>query len=101
MRFPLTLTVLGIAAFSGNAVATDAPQHGKTLHDSHCIACHANMTGGKPEQIYTRANRRVTDRNKLWMQVQRCEQNLKLDFFDDDIEQVTDYLDKSYYHFGK
>lgn len=86
------------------ALATSAPvladaKRGKELHDQYCIGCHANMTGGKPELLYTRHDRRVKDLAGLRRQVRRCEQNLELKWFDEDLNSVVEYLNSSYYHF--
>ena len=49
--------------------------------------------------VYTREDRRVTDRDALVKQVKRCEQNLGLSWFDTDINDVVQYLNQSYYKF--
>ena len=95
MRITLMISLLllnsGVFAEEGN---------GKKLHQSHCIACHAGQFGNNGNDIYTRPNRRVTNYPALTRQVNRCQQVLSLTWFDDEIEDVTNYLNHSYYHFA-
>jgi mono/diheme cytochrome c family protein len=80
-------------AFSADAAA------GKALHQQHCIACHKRLTNGKPTSLYTREDRLVTSLDGLRTQVRRCEQNLELRWFNEDIDNVVEYLNQTYYHF--
>jgi len=79
--------------------AKNSVKKGDELHQAHCQACHHNMTEGNPSQLYTRKDRNVNTRSGLDNQVQRCVTNLKLDWFDDEIENVSIYLNSQYYHF--
>ena len=78
-------------ACAAQVQAQDAPI-GKALHDSHCIACHGS-------EVYTRPNHRVTNMDALNTQVTRCENNLGLQWFDEQRDAVSNYLNDSYYHF--
>jgi cytochrome c553 len=69
-----------------------ADDAGKALVDSKCTSCHGDA-------VYTRENRRVTTLDGLRKQVRRCELSLGLKWFDNDIDAVTAYLNKNYYHF--
>jgi mono/diheme cytochrome c family protein len=73
--------------------------HGKELHQKNCTSCHANMTGGDGSALYTRSNRRVNSLEALNAQVRRCESNLELKWFDEDINSVVEYLNTNYYKF--
>jgi len=100
MKVPVfMLCVVGVLA-AGPALAADVAQ-GEALHKKHCVACHASMTGGKPDTLYTREKRRVSSLSALDKQVRRCEQSLGLRWFDDQVDSVTAYLDERFYHFGK
>lgn len=90
----LMFTLLGAHA----AYAADAGA-GQELHEAHCISCHADMTDGKPTSLYTRENRLVDSLEGLDKQVRRCEQNLGLRWFDDDIDNVVAYLNQAFYKF--
>lgn len=65
---------------------------GKKLVNDNCMSCH-------DDSVYTRKDRRVTSMKGLQKQVKRCELNLGLKWFDDDIDNVVTYLNDSYYKF--
>ena len=73
--------------------------HGEKLHQQSCTACHGKMTGGDGSTLYTRSNRRVNSLPALNAQVRRCESNLELKWFDEDINSVSEYLNAEYYKF--
>lgn len=74
--------------------------HGEKLHEANCKACHISMTGGDGSLLYTRDNRRVNSLAKLEAQVRRCESNLELKWFEEDINDVVQFLNKNYYKFS-
>jgi mono/diheme cytochrome c family protein len=85
-------TLLLTAACSpglGHAVDLKA---GQTLHDAHCVKCHGS-------EVYTRADHRVTSLEGLRQQVQRCDANLELGWFDEELDNVSQYLNATYYKF--
>lgn len=92
----IALTTLLIAS---TAQAEDATPHGESLHNANCVSCHANMTGGQGTTLYTRSDRKVSSLPKLEAQVRRCESNLGLQWFDEDILAVKDYLNHEFYKF--
>ena len=74
-------------------------ENGKALHDQNCQACHIGMTGGDGSVLYTRSQRKVGSLSALEAQVRRCEANLELKWFDEDIRDVVAYLNQAYYKF--
>lgn len=74
-------------------------ENGKKLHEAHCTACHIGMTGGDGSLLYTRKNRRVNSLDALENQVRRCESNLELKWFEEDINDVVHYLNTRFYTF--
>ena len=100
MRIPVFMFCLLGALAAGPVLGADSAK-GEALHEEHCVACHASMTGGKPDTLYTREKRRVNSLSALAKQVRRCEQSLGLRWFDDQVDGVTAYLDDRFYHFGK
>lgn len=80
---------LGCAVTSASAADLSA---GKTLHDAHCLKCHDSG-------VYTRADHRVGSLAGLRKQVIRCEQSLGLAWFDEQIDDVVQYLNTTYYTF--
>lgn len=88
-----TLTALSVLAqtVSFTAGAADL-KAGQALHDQHCMKCHDSS-------VYTRDQRRVSSLDGLRKQVARCELSLGLSWFDDQRENVVQYLNNSYYKF--
>ena len=80
-------------ALSSSAGAADL-KAGAKLHQDKCMQCHDSG-------VYTREQRRVTSLQGLREQVKRCELSLGLTWFDDQIEDVVQYLNDSYYNFAE
>lgn len=87
----LILITTGLATLSSSSFAIDA-NHGKSLQQDNCMSCH-------DDGIYTREERRVTTLDALRQQVQRCETNLNLTWFPEDVDDVIEYLNTSFYKF--
>jgi mono/diheme cytochrome c family protein len=66
---------------------------GKELHQESCLECH------KPE-LYERADRTVKTLQHLRSQVLFCAVNNDVEWFDEEIDDVTAYLNAFYYLFG-
>lgn len=90
-RYILALITLGLGLSVANADESVIAA-GKELNDKNCVACHG------PE-LYTRPDRRVTSRKKLSTQVHFCKDQLQLQWFDEEVESVAEYLNKEHYHF--
>lgn len=90
--FALPGLLLMLVALPASAADPADPQEGRQLVDSNCNSCHQS-------EVYTRKNRRVKDLDQLRTQVRRCEFSLDLRWFDDQIENVTNYLNEQYYKF--
>lgn len=90
---PLALLLLAPAAQAADA------KRGEELHNNQCISCHAARFGNNGSDIYTRTNRRVTSLAGLKKQVTRCRDNLKVVWFDEDVDDVAAFLNKRYYKF--
>lgn len=87
--YALLFTVM--FAIPVSAMAADI-SNGKSLQQKNCMSCH-------DDGVYTRSDRRVTTMEGLTKQVKRCELSLGLQWFDDDINDVTGYLNESFYKF--
>jgi cytochrome c2 len=85
------LVALLVAAMAQTATAADAV-HGENLVMEHCTGCH-------DDSVYTRKERRVTTLDGLQNQVRRCELQLGLKWFEEDINDVVTYLNRQYYRF--
>ena len=67
---------------------------GKAIHDASCISCHDSG-------VYSRTDRKMTDFTMLAAQVRRCDANLGTKLFDEDLNNVTAYLNETFYKFPK
>ena len=91
----LSLTLLTRAAFASEVDL----KNGKELHEMHCNSCHQSMFNGSAEEIYTRNDRKMANYSMLQNQVQRCVLNLRLKWFEDELNNVSQYLNQTYYQF--
>jgi len=89
MKFYYAIAVFVLYAGSSQAADID---NGDDLHFANCTGCH-------DESVYTRENRRVSSLPRLGTQVRFCKDSLGLTWFDDEVEDVIGYLNKTYYHF--
>jgi mono/diheme cytochrome c family protein len=78
---------------SGPAVAQPSEQ-AESLYETNCLKCHGS-------EIYTREDRMVGSLDGLERQVQRCESALGLRWFDEDIKDVSAYLNHHFYKFER
>ncbi|MDG6777996.1 hypothetical protein QCB44_04660 [Thiomicrorhabdus sp. zzn3] len=87
---PWTLSAgMLLAPFSASA----EPHPGKVLHDkANCMKCHA-------EKPYN--PQKTTSYPKLVKAVQFCNDNLNTGYWEDEVEQIADYLNSQYYKFEK
>jgi mono/diheme cytochrome c family protein len=85
------IVLFTIAMIVSTSAWTDV-QHGKQLHDEHCMKCH-------DDSVYTRKDRFITSKEALAKQVNRCGLNTGAQWFDDDAAAVVDYLNATYYKF--
>lgn len=86
-----------LVTFTGAGQADIAK--GKHLYDDNCVACHIDLMGGDGSVMHTRPNRRVNDLPGLTRQVNFCKDSLDLQWFDDQVDNVVDYLNTQYYRF--
>ena len=75
----------------GTAAAADI-ENGDDLHFENCTGCH-------DETVYTRENRNLQSMERLGLQVRFCKDSLELSWFDEDVDDVVEFLNQNYYHF--
>ena len=76
-------------------------ENGKKLHDnSSCMGCHSQMTAGKPDMLYSRTGRRVSDLGGLIKQVSGCNKMQKVGLDENEVNDVVKYLNESFYKFS-
>ena len=80
-------------------VSTAVMAQGKDLHDTSCLQCHASLTGGKPNSMYTRPDHKISSLSALKKQVQGCAVAADANWSDEQREAVVSYLAKTFYHF--
>ncbi len=90
----LLLLSLPVAGYADN-------RRGEQLHAKHCSGCHARMFGNDGNTIYTRPDRRVDSMTGLHKQIRTCVHNLGFTWFDDEIEDVANYLNQHFYQFSQ
>lgn len=94
------ILVLPLNAMAAALLPGDV-ENGKKLHDSNsCLSCHAQMTGGRPDMLYTRADRKVTNLGELMGQVSGCNKMQKVGLDENSVNDVVKYLNESFYKFS-
>ena len=89
MKTVSAIVLLLAAAFGASAADVE---NGDELHFEHCTGCH-------DETVYTRENRNVRSMERLGQQVRFCKNSLELIWFDEDLNDVVEFLNRNYYHF--
>jgi len=75
-----------------NSIQAADISNGDDLHFENCTGCH-------DDSVYTRDDRRVTSLSQLGKQVRFCKDAVGLTWFDDEVDDVIEYLNKTHYHF--
>jgi hypothetical protein len=96
MKKQLLLTFSIMISF--NVSAADI-ENGEMLHGESCDNCHAARFNGDGSAIYTRENRKVRNLVKLKSQIDFCSQMTGAQWFEDEVSDVTKFLNTNYYHF--
>jgi len=94
MKFSTQLlaTLAGLLISAASMAQGNAANGQKLYTQSKCNQCHGT-------EVFTRKDRKVTNLKSLEAQVRRCDSNLNTNWFDDEIHDVTAYLNKQYYKF--
>ena len=87
------LIFLTIIPFLVTPVLAVDLENGKSLHDENCLRCH-------DESKYTRKNRIVKNFQQLYERIKQCELMAELTWFDEEIADVTAYLNNQFYYFN-
>jgi len=74
-------------------------KNGKIQHDKSCTSCHVAKYGKDGSKVYTRENRVVKNHSMLVQRVKACDINTNAGFHDDEVTNVIEYLNSSYYKF--
>lgn len=87
MAGSLLLTSVAIAEEVPNAANGQ-----KLFNESRCLECHG-------VDLFTSKDRKIQSLSGLEGMVRRCDANLSTNWFDDQILDVVEYLNKAYYKF--
>ncbi len=79
-------------------IVSNADQ-GRQLHDGACIQCHASLTGGKPNSLYSRSDKMVHNKAALDKQVANCAIAAGVTWNATQKAAVVNYLSKQFYKF--
>lgn len=88
---------LMVSSYAANAEINN----GKELHDSNCTSCHISIQGGDGSGIYTRENNRIETYPALIKQVNRCRDSLGVQWPENHVNDVVEYLNTTFYKFSK
>ena len=83
------LLTVGFGLAAGSALSADL-ERGRSLHDTHCRMCHDSVA-------YKRDKKIAATYDTVRAQVVRWQKNTSLRWSDEDIDNVTAYLAKTYY----
>jgi hypothetical protein len=93
----LLATLLALPALG----APGSDEGRKLVEEKKCETCHHNKTMGDAKAIYLRKDRKVNSMEQLKARVALCNSELGLQMFPDEEQQVVEYLNDTYYKFGK
>ncbi len=65
---------------------------GESLVKANCVRCHG-------DEVYTRADHKVTSLEGLAKQVRMCDTQLEVRLFPEDLDKIVTYLNETYYKF--
>jgi len=68
-------------------------ERGRLLYENHCAFCHAST-------VHIREQRKARTPAELRAWIQRWNDELKLNWQDNDVNDVLQYLNNRYYHFS-
>jgi mono/diheme cytochrome c family protein len=92
------LVSICLLALSGSVAAAvadvDTKSRGQLLYENHCTRCHSSVA-------HTRTPRRVNNLDELAVWVKKWADLSKLNWSQEELHDVTDYLNAEYYHLKK
>ncbi len=70
----------------------------RLLHEHRCAACHASKVGGDGSAIYRPAGR-INSPAALRAMVERCDTEMNLGLFPEDVSAIAAVLNRDHYRF--
>ena len=86
-----TVAIVALLALAGGALAADS-MRGRALYDTRCVECHATS-------VHSRAKRVATSCTEIREQVVRWSRQQGGAWTDEEVDDVTLYLNERYYAF--
>ena len=98
------LKMVFLCAFCSTCLAGPFDQgdagNGNFLHTESCSSCHNSMyPNGKGEDIYDEDLRKIKTSKSLYAMVEFCANNNGLAWFEEEIIDVSKYLNQKFYKF--
>jgi len=88
----------GLLVILNSAQAIDL-KNGKLKHDDKCTSCHIAKYGKDGSGVYTKKNLIVKNHAMLVQRVKGCNKNTQAGFSSDEIANVIEYLNSTFYKF--
>ena len=92
LLFSAIITAGVILCLSTSAQGADSGR-GELLYENHCLGCHES-------KVHVRDNHKVNSIDEIRAQVIRWARNQMLEWGPSEINDVVDYLDEHFYHYG-
>ncbi|MBL4659515.1 MAG: hypothetical protein JKY19_04100 [Alcanivoracaceae bacterium] len=92
MKFKFSILLLSII-FTSTTFAIDT-EEGKDMYEEDCTQCHDSS-------VFTRKDKKVDTFDALKKQVHRCVTSQGYSWFEEDEENVTAYLNDTFYKFSE
>ena len=73
----------------------------ESVHQTHCVACHARITGGDGTVLYRPQDGLVGNLAELGRRVDHCRRGAELDWTEAQVQTMRDYLDARHYGFSR
>lgn len=86
--FSIVISIL----LSYSMVASASEERGRLLYENHCMSCHASI-------VHVREQRKSKSQAELRAWILRWSGELKLNWRDDELADVYQYLNNRYYKF--
>ena len=88
----LKLTVLMSVLIAGSLLQADMEEAKELFDEAKCMECHNN-------QDFQHREKKVNSYKKLSNSVKACALNSDAEWFDEDADSVTNYLNYKHYHY--
>lgn len=89
MIYKKTILVLALCCIASPGFAENSMQHGEQLFKKQCTSCHGT-------ELFSSPRAKITNKEDLRKRVNRCQLNTRAQWFDEDIDDVTLYLQQFY-----